>query len=51
MTQTKQRLTFEEYLTYDDGSDRDLSATFPSLQLTADQILRAGRKPKTEGNQ
>ena len=25
------------------GSDRVISATFPGLQLTADQILRAGR--------
>jgi|GEM_PF-3355572 len=33
MTQTKQRLTFEEYLTYDDGSDRVLSPTVPDLSL------------------
>ncbi len=63
-TTTQPKRTFEQYLTYDDGTDnryelvrglvllmnphkeklegsqRIISATFPELNLTADQILR-----------
>jgi len=41
------RLTLEEYLTYDDGTDTRYksitSPTFPSLKLTAEKVLQAAK--------
>jgi hypothetical protein len=57
MTTTTQRFTLDEYLTYSEnkdksyglyeetifrGSDRLISQVFPTLEITAEQVLLAG---------